>query len=268
MNAINATNLINTQQPLLTNMTNIPNIPTRNNINNDDNTSLTSSNSSPSTTNTLPSIRESIHIHHKHKHIRKRSRSLSHNDSYSQISHVKNNDKKNENDMNIVHILKSSHIENEKEIKQQEYKHKDTVSEIQINNDKNDNEIDNDNANDDTINQIDIDNVINTINNIHSSIDSNDNTETIDKIVSPNDLQEISDAMMRITYRKNDKIVCEGDSSTHFFIISRGECNAYKDNNKTLILKSYTIGDCFGELSSLHSTHPMTQSQSQYIRYV
>ena len=92
------------------------------------------------------------------------------------------------------------------------------------------------------------------------------------------DLQEISDAMMRIQYRKNDKIVCQGDSSTHFFIIYRGTCDATKklekteidkkdndddqkinDNNILLnnfgekILKSYGVGDCFGELGIMKS---------------
>eukprot|EP01083_Nonionella_stella_P245386 852980_1 len=62
------------------------------------------------------------------------------------------------------------------------------------------------------------------------------------------DLQEISDAMMRITYRSGDKIVCEGDSSTHFFIIYRGTCDAYKKKETDKILKSYAAGQCFGEL--------------------
>eukprot|EP01084_Bolivina_argentea_P101543 182033_1 len=62
------------------------------------------------------------------------------------------------------------------------------------------------------------------------------------------DLQEISDAMMRITYRRGDKIVCEGDSSTHLFIIYRGTCDAYKRADERTVLKSYSAGDCFGEL--------------------
>eukprot|EP01084_Bolivina_argentea_P003294 6176_1 len=50
----------------------------------------------------LPPPRESIHIH-----IRKRSCSLSNNDSYSHTqSHKKTMIKKNDNDMNVVHVLK------------------------------------------------------------------------------------------------------------------------------------------------------------------
>jgi len=55
---------------------------------------------------------------------------------------------------------------------------------------------------------------------------------------------------MRITYRKSDKIVCEGDSSTHFFIIYRGTCDALKGDEK---VKSYVSGDCFGELGIMKS---------------
>jgi len=101
------------------------------------------------------------------------------------------------------------------------------------------------------------------------------------------DLQTVSDAMMRMNFRKNEKIVYEGDSSTHFFIIYRGTCVATKKKIKSdseqkstenenaendslqqlaqsadeLILKSYTAGDCFGELGIMKS-----QSRAATIR--
>ena len=71
-----------------------------------------------------------------------------------------------------------------------------------------------------------------------------------------NDLQVVHTAMIRLSFKKKQDIVIQGDSSLHFYIIYKGTCDAiisHPDSDRKDDINHMKEGDFFGELGIIKS---------------
>lgn len=74
------------------------------------------------------------------------------------------------------------------------------------------------------------------------------------KNLSSEDKTIIVDAMQEVTVAKGDTIIKEGDQGNEFFVVDVGELDCYKIiEDKNRYLKTYYIGEGFGELALLYN---------------
>lgn len=79
------------------------------------------------------------------------------------------------------------------------------------------------------------------------------------EIFSTMDLYEISqicDALIKLTFNKDEYVIHEGEISDYFYIIEDGEAQATQliENGNKIIVKEYQTGDYFGELALIRNT--------------
>ena len=76
------------------------------------------------------------------------------------------------------------------------------------------------------------------------------NNVEIFSTMDPYEISQICDALISLTYSKDEYVIKEGEISDNFYIIEEGTAQALKKfDDGTFMVKEYKIGDYFGELA-------------------